>query len=472
MVAGFSVRHRGIVLLYEDEDLKKRFSFLVSRFWFALVTLPAFGEMRAGAALRVVTPELAKGPAFMAGFDNNRRATAIHDDLFARCLALQPGDTPLVICGVDSIGLFWDDVVWIRQTVKTKLGRNVDVVVAALHDHQAPDTMGLWGPNAGTSGINEDYNSLVIERTAEAALAAIANLRPASIALAKTHPPELDTFIHDNRPPDVHDAELILAAVTGADGKPIATLINWSNHPETLGSRNTQITADYPAAIYKRLEERRGGVAVFVNGAVGGMQSPLGAKIAGIADNSFEKAERIGQRVADIGADALEHASPVKITRYEFAERLVRIPIANKGFEQAAQANIYHGRKPSVEGQANAPVGLIRLLDGDSPMLEIALVPGELYPELSVGGIQKYEGADFPDAPEEPAIKSMMTAPYRMLFGLADDEIGYIIPKAEWDNEAPWLQNARKRFYGEVNSVGPEAAPIIAAALKELLQSK
>jgi hypothetical protein len=408
----------------------------------------------------------------MAGFDNNRRATAIHDDLFARCLAVQPGDTPLVICGVDSIGLFWDDVVRIRQTVKAKLGRNADVVVAALHDHQAPDTMGLWGPNAATSGINEDYNSFVIARTAEAALAAIANLRPASIALAKTHPAELDSFIHDNRPPDVHDAELILAAFTGTDGKPIATLINWANHPETLGSRNTQITADYPAAIYKRLEERRGGVAVFVNGAVGGMQSPLGAKIAGIADNSFEKAERIGQRVADIGADALEHASPVKITRYEFAERVVRIPIANKGFEQAAQANIYHGRKPSVEGQANAPVGLIRLLDGDNPMLEIALVPGELYPELSVGGIQKYEGADFPDAPAEPAIKSMMKAPYRMLFGLADDEIGYIIPKAEWDNEAPWLQNARKRFYGEVNSVGPEAAPIIAATLKDLIESK
>ena len=35
---------------------------------------------------------------------------------------LQPGETPLVICGVDSIGLFWDDVVRIRQTVKTKLG--------------------------------------------------------------------------------------------------------------------------------------------------------------------------------------------------------------------------------------------------------------------------------------------------------------------------------------------------------------
>lgn len=440
---------------------------------YSLLALPAFAEMRAGAASRTITPDLVKhAPVFMAGFGNNRRATAIHDDLYARCLALQPAETPLVICGVDSIGLFWDDVSRIRQTVKTKLGRDADVIVAALHDHQSPDTMGLWGPNQATSGINEDYTSFVIERTAQAALEAIGNLRPAAIALAKTHPPELDTFIHDNRPPEVHDAELILLAVSGIDGKPIATLINWANHPETLGSRNTQITADYPAALYKRLEERRGGLAVFVNGAVGGMQSPLGAKVGNLRDNSFEKAERIGQRVADIGADALDQAQPVKITSYEFHERTVRIPIANKGFEQAAQANIYHGRKPAVDGQASAPVGLIRLMNGNQPMLEIALVPGELYPELSVGGIEKYPGADFPDAPPETAIKSLMQAPYRMLFGLADDEIGYIIPKSEWDNQAPWLQNAPKRWYGEENSVGPEAAPIIAGALKELLQSK
>lgn len=435
-----------------------------------LVSLSALtrAEMLAGAARRVITPDLGKqSPVYMAGF-GPRRATAIHDDLSARCLAIQPGKTPLVICGVDSIGLFWDDVDRIRQAVRAK--HNADVVVAALHDHQAPDTMGLWGPNQATSGINDDYNRFVVEQTAAAALEAIANLRPATIVLAKTHPPELDTFIHDDRPPDVHDAELILLAAVGKDGKSIATLVNWANHPETLGSRNTQITADYPAAIYKRLEERRGGLAVFLNGAIGGMQSPMGAKLGDIPDNSFAKAERIGERVADIAADALQQAKPVKVTRYEFFERMVRIPLANKGFELATQANLYHGRKAAVDGQTQAPVGLIRLLDGNKPMLEIALIPGELYPELSVGGIRKYEGADFPDAPVEPAIKTLMRAPYRMLFGLADDEIGYIIPKSEWDDQAPWLQNAPKRWYGEVNSVGPEAAPTIVRTLQELLK--
>jgi hypothetical protein len=64
-----------------------------------------------------------------------------------------------------------------------------------------------------------------------------------------------------------------------------------------------------------------------------------------------------------------------------------------------------------------------------------------------------------------------MSARFKMLAGLANDEIGYIIPKAEWDETSPWLNNAPEKWYGEVNSVGPEAAPRIVEALRELLKS-
>ena len=117
-------------------------------------------------------------------------------------------------------------------------------------------------------------------------------------------------------------------------------------------------------------------------------------------------------------------------------------------------------------------LGLIRMKKGNRPVLEMALVPGELYPELSVGGIVRYPGADFPEAAEEPAIKKAMPAPFRMLVGLANDEIGYILPKAEWDERAPWLQNAAKRWYGEVNSVGPEAAPVVVGGLVEMIRQR
>ena len=58
---------------------------------------------------------------------------------------------------------------------------------------------------------------------------------------------------------------------------------------------------------------------------------------------------------------------------------------------------------------------------------------------------------------------------------LLPDEAAELAPSA-WtpDDEpavqqAPWLQNAKGRWYGEVNSLGPETAPIIAEAFKKLV---
>ncbi|MBI4875331.1 MAG: hypothetical protein HY822_11925 [Acidobacteria bacterium] len=442
----------------------------------ALLSVPARAELRAGAARRSVTPDLNRfGPVYIAGFGQNRVATGIHDELAARCLALDTGQKPLVICGVDSIGLYWDDVARVRERVAQTIPS--DVIVAATHSHQTPDTMGLWGPAFGQSGLNEDYNRYVVAQIAAAAIEALRAREPAVACLAAANPPELKSCFDDSRPPVVHDPEILALSLAGRRGQAIGTLVNWANHPEALGSKNTLLSADYLAYYYPRLEASLGGVAVFVNGAVGGMQSPLGAKIADPATgqpapkDSFRFAEILGLRVADLAAEAVKKAKPARIDRMEFRETTIRIPLANQGFQMAAQAGLFKGRKaPNDDGTMAAPVGYLRLGRGARPLLEAALVPGELYPELSGGGIQRYPGADFPEAPFEPPLKRMLRAPFRMLFGLADDEIGYILPKAEWDNQAPWLQNAPKRWYGEVNSVGPETAPRIAEAFRSLIR--
>ena len=50
----------------------------------------------------------------------------------------------------------------------------------------------------------------------------------------------------------------------------------------------------------------------------------------------------------------------------------------------------------TAAGRHYDPIGLARLLAGGKPFLEIALVPGELYPELSVGGVHRYCRRRFP----------------------------------------------------------------------------
>ena len=99
-------------------------------------------------------------------------------------------------------------------------------------------------------------------------------------------------------------------------------------------------------------------------------------------------------------------------------------------------------------------------------------VPGEIYPEIINGGIIAPEGRDFEIDPlEVPPLRSQMPGKYKFIFGLANDELGYIIPKSEWDKEEPWLFYSESDFYGEENSAGPETGPIIHKVGLELINN-
>jgi hypothetical protein len=106
--------------------------------------------------------------------------------------------------------------------------------------------------------------------------------------------------------------------------------------------------------------------------------------------------------------------------------------------------------------------------------LEVAAIPGEIYPELVLDKVQDPPdpGADFPKAPIEPAIYKQLKGPYRMIIGLANDEIGYIIPKRQWDEKPPFCYKRKKAQYGEINSLGPDTAPLLCKAFKELVEAK
>ena len=58
------------------------------------------------------------------------------------------------------------------------------------------------------------------------------------------------------------------------------------------------------------------------------------------------------------------------------------------------------------------------------------------------------------------------------LVGLANDELGYIIPKRQWDEKTPFCYGRKEAQYGEANSVGPETAPILCRAFRDLVAGK
>jgi hypothetical protein len=205
-----------------------------------------------------------------------------------------------------------------------------------------------------------------------------------------------------------------------------------------------------------------------------------------LPEDSFEKTERYGDLVGELADKALAGAKPVKLTPIEVRTQAVFLPLDNKLYLLGRkvgvldrQAFLWSGdpykAEPAAADEGKKPlclkteVGWLRLGD-----LEAAAIPGEVYPELVLDKVQDPvdPGADFPDAPVEPALYKQMRGPHRMLIGLANDEVGYIIPKRQWDVKPPFCYGRKKAQYGEDNSVGPETAPILCRAFKELVERK
>jgi hypothetical protein len=124
---------------------------------------------------------------------------------------------------------------------------------------------------------------------------------------------------------------------------------------------------------------------------------------------------------------------------------------------------------PAAKAAVRTELGWLRLGE-----LDVAVIPGEIYPELVLGKVQDPPdaGADFRDAPIEPAIYAQLDRPYRMLIGLGNDELGYILPKRQWDEKPPFTFGQTRAPYGEVNSLGPETAPLLCKAFRELVKGK
>ena len=168
----------------------------------------------------------------------------------------------------------------------------------------------------------------------------------------------------------------------------------------------------------------------------------------------------MGERAADAALEALKAGRPSASTALEHRRATVFVPLENRLFRLATflgvlDREVYSGGKRATAAFGDdlmTEIGYLRL--GDA---EVLLVPAEIYPELVLGGIQEPQdpGADFPGAPRERALFTLLRSEYKLVFGLAGDEIGYVIPRSQWDAKKPFAYGRAEDQYGEVNSVGP-----------------
>ena len=440
-------------------------------------------RLRVGFGRRIINPDMSK-PVWVAGFAHNRAATKIHDDLKAVATVIDDGEHRVGLVALDAIGFFHDEVLAVRHSVPSS-ARLDYVIVASTHNHSTPDLMGIWGPSDFRSGIDPDYRRAVVAGAAGALMDAVEALTPATVSLVEV-PLMPEGLVADSRDPQVFDATMRLMLFRAPDGKTLGSIVNWADHPETPWADNTELTADFPGYLRdalesgvtidgRQVEAGLGGIHVYVNGAIGGLMTTNPATTVvdpytqqSFAPPSHDKARALGRRLAQAALGAVRNgaAMPEDAPRFAYAAKTIELKIDNPLFRLAAALGLF-GRGQPRFNTIRSEVAVVTL-GGAS----IACVPGELYPEIANGGIAQPPGADFAIAPVEvPPLRELMPGRVKFLIGLANDEVGYIIPKSEWDDQAPWLYGSAERHYGEINSLGPETAPQIHAELKALAAS-
>ncbi|HTN68018.1 MAG TPA: neutral/alkaline non-lysosomal ceramidase N-terminal domain-containing protein [Dysgonamonadaceae bacterium] len=421
-------------------------------------------------------------PVWIAGFSNNRPANGIHDDVWARTMVICDGNTRVAIVALDAIGFMHDEVVDVRNRIAAEAGISY-AIISSTHTHEGPDLMGLWGKSPLKSGVDPEYMNFVKQQIVKSVETAVKNIRPARLEVSEDETGAVH-LVKDTRQPQVFDSGLrMIRAIDKENETTLGSVIAWGNHPETLWSKNLLISSDFPHFVREGVEkgvfhgdslmkEGIGGIALYVNGAVGGLMCthpslPVHDPFTGeeFLEPSFKKADAQGKQLSLLALNAMEKpAEVIDSGSISLIVRTIHLPIKNKLFKLATAMGIMDR---GTSGWMKTRSELSAFTIGP---LSFVTIPGEIYPEIINGGIEAPEGQDFKlDPVEIPPVREMMPGRHKFVLGLANDEIGYIIPKSQWDVKAPYGYGRDKPPYGEVNSMGPETAPILHQKLKEML---
>lgn len=360
---------------------------------------------------------------WLAGYSRDSVSAGVHDDIWARAIAIDDGERTFILATADLIGLLQPDVDAIRDSLVADGFDRDYVVVASTHNHSGPDVIGLWNVDRGKSGVDFDYLENTRRGIVAAARQAAANLAPARMTVSRN---EVRGISKNHRDPDVLDYEVVTVLAVDGEGNGIATLVNFACHPEVLNKHNRLVTSDMAHYFYERMEAKAGGVALWVNGALGGMVSPL------VSERTFAEAERCGFALADSAVSGFRDARPVTGEVRSIRKR-VDLPLENPAFTALSQAGVIHR---AIGDTVMTEVGVVRI-----GAVTAVTVPGELLPKPGF------------------ALKEAIGAPHGMVWGLVNDELGYLIASEDWQpNE-----------YEESMSVGREAADIVVREIVGLL---
>jgi hypothetical protein len=465
------------------------------------------------------------------------------DGLEARTIIIKTHGLVLALSQVDLGGYYREHVDHVRQIVQ-QAGDHVDlVIVGSTHNHEAPDSIGIFGRDESHTGIDPKWEDFVDHQVAASIHDALGSLEEATLTIGQARVEDagsdMSHYVGDSRDPVVIDNMLtVFLFQRPADQTPITAMVNWAAHPDDTHFNNHMLSAGFPHFLRSGLEQgfTRLGVTypslapnvLFMQGPLGGQIGP-GFQVHAITDQGdpvvkcslpqyppargcpdpnnpgqlthptpddcfgFEQA--IGHGAATFAYKAMaQGATTIADVPISWRSKRFKAHVDNTGFQVALLSGLintkeifdYDHTKP-IDMDTNRPaveteVHYVRL--GPASFVT---APGELHPELFVGGydgsragtypIIKPDNPNPPDlskAPPPPYVCNLMEGEYRFSLGCTSDYLGYIVAEfnfelADPSKGTPWIDEAEGDHYEETRSISKSAEREIIGTLKKLV---
>lgn len=359
---------------------------------------------KAGAAVRVVTPDPLLPVS--GGVGTPHPTIKKLGDLFARAMVLEKGDTRVAIVGLDFLG--FPKVLGDRIRAAVPGIPPENILIGSTHTHSGPDCYGFVDQQ-GNHHADLEYLDWVCKQTAEALNEAIDGLKPAVLKTAMDE--AKGKIAYNYYAPRLYDPRCsVLQAIAKDSGKPIVTMVNYANHPEVIGSSQGILSPDYCGPLYERIEAETGGVAVFMNGALGGMVTADCRGTEGKDIQTWDECIRIGTLLADEALRIVGAAEAQEDPTLTCTSKTIEFPMDSKLLRYVFEKSpLNYG----IADSATVPTQLNLVNAGTAQMLTI---PGEALPNVGY------------------YLKRKMPTDQAFLLGLTNDAFGYIIAKVDWES--------------------------------------
>jgi hypothetical protein len=364
-------------------------------------------QFRAGAALRVITPDPLLPVS--GGIGTPKPSSEKKGDLFVRAIVFERNNIKVAIVSVDNLG--WPAALGDQTRALVKSIPPQNILIGATHTHSAPDAYG-FPDETGKSNADLAYLKKCVELMAEAIREAEKNLQPASLKVAVGE--AKGKIAYNYYAPELYDPRCgVIQAIaeTGPrKGQPIATLVNYAVHPEVIGSGRGILSPDLCGPLYARIESRVGGMALFMNSAQGGMVTADTRIANGQEANTWEECGRIGNLLADEALRLVETAPLEKDPELACSASVVTFPIDSEIMRYILK-NSPLKMKASADNTVSTVVNYVKV--GSARALTI---PGEALPNIGF------------------YVKRKMNTPKAFLFGLTNDAFGYMLTSVDFSS--------------------------------------